>query len=236
MTDRRTVLRAIAVAPLLASAWSTPLRASNGFNPPDRSMRLSRKLVRHLRDGNAIEVVRTWSIDFSPLGRGYSVAGRQLGVEVKTPPSLAALASIEKGRVEEAMFPIPLDGKGHMLADAAGADGEALDKAVAHVRERMQDMPGNAAAQFERFVASLQQAGPEVLSHWPRDLFNPETISGTVERNVGGPSMPHGTIRLTTEADVTPTTGLMKRFSRRIETRIADSTRLSEEEWSLAAA
>lgn len=235
MTDRRAVLRAIAVAPVLASAWSTPLRANAGFSPPSKPMRLSRRLVRHLRDGNAIEVVRAWTIDFSPLGRGYSVAGRQVGVEVQAPPSLAALARIEEERIEEAMFPIPLGSNGHMLAEAAAPSQQALDKAIAILRERMAGASDTNVAHFESFVASLQQAGPEILSHWPRDLFSPTTTKDTVVRNVGGPGMPNGTIRLTTEADLAPTSGLMERFSRRIETRIADSMRLSEEEWSLTA-
>ena len=121
-------------AALLLGAMSVALPATarssaattGAFAPPEgEPMLLTRTLRRELSDGKAIVATRRYRVSFARSDSGWTVDGLLIASEIEAPPSLAALASIEQQRPDDALFPIRLDAGGVILprANPASPDG-----------------------------------------------------------------------------------------------------------------
>src|SRR5436309_1976086 len=83
--------------PLVAASAATAA-ASGGFSAPSGTLVLTRTLRRPLPGGAEIVSTRSYEIRIVADGDGFRVDGSLLSSEVTAPPSLAALAALERNR------------------------------------------------------------------------------------------------------------------------------------------
>ncbi len=126
---------------------------------PDGPLLLVRELLSPLADGGEIVGRRTYAITIRRDGTGWRIDGSLVDSEVDAPPSLRAIAEIERRRPDTAMFPLRLDDRGHVLPSgdplpptaANGAMGAAmssggLSAASTGVRQAAAKLVGQVAA------------------------------------------------------------------------------------------
>lgn len=236
---RRRLIASAALAQLFALGWARPAMGQSGsarFAPAAGPYRLTRTVERQLGRAGKLVVARTWALTFTQQARGFGVTGAQTGVTIDAPPVLAPLAQIERERVEEAMFPLLLDGSGVMAARAAGRSDDAVAEAVEAVRARLatQQFTAGDLALASQFMDSLQAAGHSALAAWPLDLFAPGNRSATDRREVALPGGTTGTLTIATTAAADPATGVMQHFERRIDTVVSGLTKTGKERFDLA--
>ena len=237
--DRRAMLRwamAAALAPVFASrAGAVASAGGKTFAPPPGPMTFSRRLERALPDGNQLVVARSFAVRFAQTAAGWTVTGEQVGVTVDAPARIAALAALERQRVETGLFPLALDRAGMILGGPDSRPARELDQAVAIVRRRI----GKAAIaederkELEAFVRAVHEAGTKMASQFPGDLFAPRDDAVRVERELALPGGGAGTIKVCFTAVTDPATGLMREARREIVTAIAEDRRLTREDWAL---
>lgn len=239
MISRRRVLGALSLLPAATMLLRPAIAASvaPAFAPGDAPFRLLRRVERELRDGARLVVERAWSIRFFPQGQGYRLEGKQTDVSVDAPAALAFLADMERGRLEEDMFPLQLGASGEIMGQTTAPDNETLAHAIEAVREKLAKQFDRAddRAAAERFLTQLQRAGEQALAGWPAMLFAPGTLDHEEERAVPLPGGRTGEVTVRTLATSDPMTGLMKQFERRIETRLGDSLKSGLERFMLIA-
>lgn len=232
--SRRSALGSILAVMAVAG---TPLRAL-GITAPDQTMRLNRRLVRGLSDGEQIVVEREWLVDFASRGSGFAISGRQVSVRVDAPPKIAAIAAVERERSTDTMFPILLDANG--LITAIGKTESAHDVAAAVaaaqdiIARSARSAPAHEQARF--YLSQIQQAGSGFLDQFPRDLFFPRSPAMRETRLVNLPDGSQGEFEMIYSADADPFTGWMVHSERRIITRLAGSERHAWEHWSMRPA
>ena len=237
-------LAGAALVPLLASARPARARpvsarqAANAFNPPSTPMRLTRELSRELGDGAHIVVQRIWQVQFTDQDAGFSLEGEQVGVDVSAPQSLGMLAAIERGRTENAMFPIALDQYGLITAEQADGAPAQIDQAILQARRQIDAARLSDAKQADarQFLAYLQQSAAQLASQLPEDLFNPAQSNWQQRREIDLPHGQSGSVSVTFSAATDPAGHLMQRAQRCIVTQIGDASRTSCENWSLLPA
>lgn len=234
MWSRRSALGAIAGMALTSLAGLA--RAADGLRLPQVPMRLARRLIRELQDGDKILVEREWLVNFSMRPGGIAVDGRQLHAYVQAPPRIAAIAEIERNRSTEGLFPILLDSTG-MIASVGPS--ETYGDVDAAVRAAEQIFARAAVSESEskthrRLLAQLQQAGSSMLDQMPRDLFFPRRLALHETRPLALPDGTIGEFELVYTAQTTPGAAWLDRAERRVTTRLAGSERFSSETWSLA--
>ena len=216
-----------------------PTIARPVFAPPEgEPMLLTRTLRRELIDGKAIVATRRYRVNFIRSTNGWTIDGALMTSEIEAPPTLAALAALERQRPDDALFPIQLDTAGVIQPrdGAASPDGpawrEALDKAIALATARVAPVSDGTALGL--LIQQMQAvAGAATLSHWPTTLFLPEPVSNREERRFALPEGAEGSI--VAELECLPADGLdtMGRAERRVMTEIAGTRRVTREEWSL---
>lgn len=237
MTSRRALLGWITLVPGLGLAARPVLAAerSASFAPGATPYRLIRRVERELRDRTRLVVERTWTVRFVPVGHGYRVEGQQRAIDVIAPPSLDFLATIERERVEDGMFPALLDAHGRSVGGARASIDSSLAGAVSEVRARM-DQWGDDAGwrdRADRFLARLQQDGAESLSAWPASLFAPGDMDMVEHRPVPLAEGLAGMIAVRTVTSSDPASGLLRHLERTVETRLESSIRVGLERFSL---
>jgi hypothetical protein len=239
--DRRALLRwamAAALAPVFASrAGAAALAGGTTFAPSPGPMTFSRRLERALPDGNKLVVARSFAVRFAAMPAGWTVTGEQVGVTVDAPARIAALASLERQRVETGLFPLALDRAGMILGGPESRPAKELDQAVAIVRRRIAKaaIAADERKELEAFVRAVHDAGTKMSSQFPSDLFAPRDDAVRAEREVALPGGSAGTIEVCFTAVTDPATGLMREARREIVTMIADDRRLTREDWTLAS-
>ena len=205
---------------------------------PQGEMVLSRRLERPLMDGRKIIVARKWQVHFTNFPQGISVTGRQIDVTVEAPMQLAALADIERSRSTNAMFPILLTPGG--LINAAGkreADSD-VTRAV-HAAENIIASAGIGRGQqlaAAQVLIQLQMASGSMFDNLPPDLFFPRGRAIRDIRPVHLPDGSTGQFELNYEAQSAPAASWLQHASRKIVTRLGDSTSYTLEMWSLEPA
>ena len=126
-TRRGTICLAGSAAVMALAAFSTPAPASEQrsapFNPPMSPLLLTRSLHRPLPDGKAVVTRRSYEVRISRNAGGFIVEGRLIDCQVEAPPSLAAIAEIERRRPDNGLFPIMLDHRG-MILGGTGVQSE----------------------------------------------------------------------------------------------------------------
>ena len=228
----RRVLAAAGAFALLAGA--APLgaqqREAAGFVAPTGPMKLTRVLERALGDGNAVVVTRSWRVRFEPRAGGFLVEGEQIAVDVQAPARLAAMAEVVRANPQAGLFPIRLDAAGLIVRDAP-ADLPPVPGLTEAAREYVADRSAAARAEAMRYVLAVQQAGAEMTTRWPQDLFFPTAARGD-ERTLpvaGG----EGSLTVRFEGTLDREGERLAAAERRSVTRVGDSTRTSRETWRL---
>jgi hypothetical protein len=235
-SNRRRVLRAIGALALLPLGGTRAIAASRTMvSFPQDPVRLRRNLVRSLKDGATIEVVREWSCRFEKLGAGARMQGHQVAVSVEAPPPLKAMAAIEQGRDASGFLPLELDRTG-LIVDwshvSTSGVGNAVRQAIAMLESAVGDTGGKQTS--SEFVMSVGNTAAEMVSQIPRDLLFPTPGRQVEARPVELAEGVVGSYEVAIAAQVDPATGLLRTFERRVTTKVGDSSRLSSETWEIA--
>lgn len=195
-------------------------------------LELTRTLKHVLPDGNVIAVSRTYRLRVHAAGEGWVIEGELVDVAIDAPPQLAAFAEIERKRDDSGLFPMRLSREGSLLPydSPHPTDRQALGAARAIAVQRIDDAPfddedaGRADAMLQGL--STQVAGKR--TGWPLDLFRPNAASRAETRELSG-----GSILVELEAETDGRSGLMRRYERRVTTRVGTSERVVREVWTL---
>lgn len=236
--SRRTALGVLAGSPLAGlGICSHSIAAAPGLRLPDRPMRLSRRLVRDLNDGNRIVVERDWLIAFVRQGRGLTVEGRQLDVRVEAPERIAEIAEIERKRSTEGQFPVLLDADGLVVSAAAAGPTGDISAAVAAAKGIIARSNRSASqkAQAQLYLAQIQRAGASMFAQMPGDLFFPRHAPVRDVQPVNLPDGTSGEFEVVYSAKADPVNGWLDEAERRIITRLAGTSRSSAELWQMHA-
>lgn len=168
---------ALVLAGLAALALPcTPLAAETAepgrFTPPAEPLLLTRTVIRPLRDGAEIVVVRRYRIRFVPQDSGYRLDGELVGSAVEAPPALASLAALLREQPEPGPFPAAVDRAGMILPAPAGADrAPGRAGAVAAAGALLAHNGAGTAPELRAALQTMATATPG--SGWPAFLFNP---------------------------------------------------------------
>lgn len=238
MTDskRRSVLRtlgALALLPLGATQAIASPRKPVAF--PQGPILLRRKLVRSLRGGATIEVVRDWSCRFEKLGAGARLSGQQVGVSVQVPPPLRAMAAIEEQRDASGFLPLELDRTG-LIVDWSQGQGVSARKAVRQAIEMFDDAFANTSERETAadFVKSVGETAAEMVSQIPQDLIYPAPGTRIDTRPVELSEGVSGSYEVAVTVEVDPLSGLLRTFERTVTTTVGDTSRQSGEVWEIS--
>lgn len=211
-----------------------PAVEAAAFAPPDgRPLILARKVVRELPGGAAIVATRRYRVTFRPVADGWEVDGALVSSEIDVPPSLAALAAIERARPDDGMFPIMLDHTGRIVAEPTTGFGREV---VAGAISEASQVSGRAQA--TGFIAQIGAAAATSgggLTSWPEALFLPDGLSGTTEQAFDLPDGSTGSVRVSLDCDAAPGMATMGRAARTVVTQAAGTRRVAREEWTLVA-
>lgn len=236
-TWRAAAHAALVVAAGMAStsALSQPASPPIAFAPPvDRPLVLSRKVVRELSDGKAIVATRRYRITFHPVADGWDVAGALIASEIDVPPSLAAIAAIERDRPDDGLFPIHLDRSGRIVAVEPVAPSNAETTAVKRALELTATARAPAPPDgFLQQVAAMAANPGGGVTPWPEMLFVPSGLSGVSEQTIELADGSTGSVRVTLESEAARTFATMGRARRTVVTTVAGTRRVAREEWSL---
>lgn len=239
--DRRQALQlalAAAIAPAVCSARANAIAPVRLVAPPSTPMRYTRTVVRQMPGNLSLSVGREFAVTFRRFESGFMLEGQQTGVQVDAPANVAELVRLEEARDESDLFPITLDPFGQILSSRiARPSGQDLHQAVEQALGDLATQPidQDERAQLSRFVATLQQAGQQVIAHLPTDLFAPEANQRRDERDIALPGGIEGRVETVFESRSDPETGLMREAQRNVITSVADSRRGTLESWSLTA-
>ncbi len=205
------------------------------FAPPATQLIMTRTLVRTLIDGKQVVVTRRYAIRFTREGDGFRLDGEQIGAEVAAPPALAALAEIERTRIDKNLFPARLDAQGMIRAGGSTSDPNTGHAAVATGNQIISAAAIPLAAKRERSTVLGHVANSAGGSAWPVFLFNPG-LQERVERRklaLTGGAVGEVEVRITVQG-LMPS-GLPIAVERTVTTRLSGTSRISRELWTFAA-
>ncbi len=229
---------AAAIMPVVFSALpSAPAEAttSRQFVPPSDPMVLTRTLRRPLPGGAEVLTRRSYEIRFVPEAGVYRVDGRLVGVEVDAPPSLQALALLEKRRPDDGMFPMRLDERGVFRPVGDAVQSDEVRQAGQGVGKQVETLPLDRfdRAQAKSFAKAFEERS--VHTAWPEDLFNPAPGAREETRMIPLPNGARGTVKINVDVSKHGPSGILGTFTRRVTTDLDGSNRITEESWTLAA-
>ena len=234
---------ALRLAALALAAGSIALAPSAGahevsaeFTPPRTEMLLTRTLRRTLPDGKEVIARRSYAVRFAGEGQGFRIDGRLIDVAVETPPSLQALAEIERKRPDAAMFPIRLDAAGMIVGGEPPAAGEASEKAAAIAAGQIgaSGLVAIDMLQAQAFIRQMRNRRGGSL--WPANLFHPLANRRSETRTVALPDGQSGQVVIEIVAQTAGSTGLLASFERLVTTDLQGDKRITRELWTLTPA
>ncbi|WP_160617378.1 hypothetical protein [Pseudoblastomonas halimionae] len=221
-------------APVMAQEFDTSEQAPTSFYEALLAgpFELTRSIEHVLSDGATIVVTRTYRLRVAPSREGWLIEGEPIEVTVESPPSLAALAQIERERDDSGVFPMRLSREGSLLPYEAprSTDRASLGAAENAIVRRIADEP-LSADDAERTTIALRALSARAAGErtaWPRDLFRPSAASRIESRDVSG-----GSVTVALEAEADERTGLVRSYERRVTTRIGNGERMVRERWEL---
>ncbi len=157
-------------------------------------------------------------------------------VSVECPPSLQALAEIERSRPDTGMFPIRLDAAGMIAGGQPAAAGEAIDRA-ADLAARQIGASGLVAIDMLQAQAFIRQMRDRpAASQWPADLFRPGASHRSETREVPLPGGQTGHVTIEIAANSAGHGGLLASLERTVTTDLAGDKRVTREQWTLGKA
>ncbi|WP_336985293.1 hypothetical protein [Altererythrobacter aquiaggeris] len=198
-------------------------------------MNLRRSLRRDLGDGKTITITRDYEVEFTALGSGYSLSGRQVSVEIDAPPSLARFAGFEFDRDDSAAYPVNLGVSGVLMDARQIDDSISLARAVAEALDVIADagLPVDDQAQARAYISVLAQSAATANAASPPDLFVPPASANRRQDTISLPGGLKGTIAVEFSGNRAAASGLMTSAKRLIITELSGSRRTSEEHWIL---
>ncbi|WP_296675358.1 hypothetical protein [Novosphingobium sp.] len=223
-----------ALAPGLCAGAPSAFASETGtqhFNPP-RSAVITRTLWRLLSDGQAIVVTRRYDVRFVRAQDGFRLEGSLIDTAVNAPPELAALAEIERSRADHA-FPILLDRAGRIQTDGTLAAPVSPDTLTAHslkVVEKSQ-VPVSGRQEILRQLAGLTAMPGH--SPTPAELFDPHAANHRETRTLALPGGMLGEVELSTKVEAAAGARLPSRVEKVTTTRLAGTTNVSREVWTV---
>jgi hypothetical protein len=205
------------------------------FSPPNVPIVLTRTVYRTLVDGKELVVSRRYAIRFSRLSDGFRLDGELIDAQVSAPPSLAALADIERKRVDNGLFPALLDQHGLIRSGLIGAvDAQTRLTAVDRAKTTIggSKLPTSSKRTLDTLTG--QVANSSHGTSWPVFLFNPGAAEHFEARKVALPDGSEGEVEVRVRAEGRLVGSLPKLVERRVTTRLAGTTRTSREVWTLS--
>lgn len=225
------VLLAIAAQASPGMATTTQFSA---FSPPNAPLLLTRTLYRPLPDGQAIVTRRSYSVRIVRDGTGFRVEGELVQATIDAPPSLGALAEIERRRPDTGMFPILLDAQGQILGGGNVRSEGSLVRAAVIAAEAIgsSGLPAIDMLQAQAFVKTLSGRSPR--SQWPADVFNPLPGKREEARVIALPGGEEGHVSIEIASQGANRTGQVVLLERVVTTDLAGDTRVTREQWQLS--
>ena len=217
-----------------AASAPGPAETPGPFVAPERPMILTRTLRRPLPDGKEVISRRSYEVRFVADGEGFRIDGTLVDVAVEAPPSLAALAAVERGRGDAGMFPMRLDAGGRLLAGSDPQAGESIARALDIVARELGQMRLAAfdMMQAQAFAERFRQRPG--ISQWPADLFRPASGKHREERTIPLPGGARGHVTVEIEARGQGRGGLLVSLSRTVTTDLDGDLRMTFESWTLS--
>ncbi|MCB2047196.1 MAG: hypothetical protein KDE32_03105 [Novosphingobium sp.] len=233
----RTVLLASAAAALpLAGLSLAPVEAVasavSPFVPSSEPMVLTRTLRRPLPGGITIATARSYRIHFVPEGTGFRIEGELIGVDIEAPRQFEALMAMERARPDTGMFPMRIDAQGRFLS-AGERDQESFAAEAGRQAQALvpASLPAAEARDADAFIG--QATANPIQTAWPEDLFRPAPGKHSNTNVMPLPGGKTGQVSIEIDAEVDSGSGLLFRLQRSVTTRLGDSTRITEETWTL---
>ncbi|MXO60462.1 hypothetical protein GRI89_13030 [Altererythrobacter salegens] len=238
LADRRSLLRLAGVAALgscVSASFGVRAASPGGFRPPVTPLRYTRRIVRELAGGYSFAATRSFAVTFASRGSGFVLDGSQIAVDVSAPERIAALAEIERQRIETGLFPIVLDAGGMIAGGPEQRLSAELDRAVAEARRLLADKERDEGEQAaaEQFVQMVHRVGIGLGAQLPRDLFAPAEGERVDRQAIALPNDESGEVTVTFSAESDPFTRLMRRAQRDIVTTVEGDSRTTREDWTL---
>ena len=208
-------------------------QSSQHFKPPESSLLLSRTLVRSLPDGNTITTRRDYEVRITRAGDGFRVDGKLIDVGVEVPPSLRALAEIERRRLDDGLFPIQLDASGMIVAGVIPDSVRSLGQAANLVSERIGGSGLSALdmLQAQAFVARLRSGAAR--SKWPDDVFRPALGRRNESRRLTLPDGGVGQVVIEIAGQGPGPRGQIAAVDRVVTTDLGGDQRVTHERWQI---
>lgn len=225
---------AILVLTALAGPAPAGVAGPGAFAPPRSQLLLTRTLHRPLPDGKAVVTRRSYEVRILRDGEGYRVEGRLVEAAVDAPPSLAALAEIERARPDSGLFPILLDAQGMIVGGGSVQPDGSLDRAAAIAVQRIggSGLPALDMLQAQSFVNQLRSR--TARSQWPADIFHPAPGKRVEARAVPMPGGGQGHVTIEIEAHGAGAGGLIATLDRVVTSELAGDRRITREQWQLS--
>lgn len=228
-------------AAILSSAGASvladaPLQSARAeFSPPSAPLILTRTVYRTLVDGKELVVTRRYSIRFSRVDDGFRLDGELIDAQVQAPPSLAALAEVERRRADKGLFPALLDESGLIRSGMVGAaDSQTRMVAVGQAKATIgaSKLPASSKQALDGLTGQVAAASNGTA--WPVFLFNPGDAEHFEARRITLPDGSEGEVEVRVQAEGRLVSGLPKRVERRVTTRLGGTVKTSREVWTLS--
>lgn len=222
------LIPALAVSAPAATAREA---GANRFDPPSKAT-ITRTLVRFLSDGNQIVVTRRYDVIFVPVSGGFRIDGTLVEAQVDAPPELHALAEIERTRADTA-FPMALDRDGLVLTSAAPASNPLRERQLA-AAGAIADKAGMDSGKKRDVMAQLAALTAVAgQTSTPPDLFVARAGERRERKALPLPGGGEGEIELAVTVKTAANGRLPEQFEKTVTTRLAGTTRVSKEVWSM---
>jgi hypothetical protein len=218
-------------------ALSAPAVGSPGlpdaFEPPQAQLLLTRTLHRPLPDGKAVITRRSYAVRIVRVLAGYRVDGTLVEAHVDAPPSLAALAELERRRPDQGFFPIMLDEKGMIVGGGSPLAEGSLEQAAMIAAEAIgsSGLLAIDMLQAQAFVRQLAKRAPR--SQWPADVFHPVPGKRSETRSIALPGGEEGHVLIEILTQGANPDGQIAQLDRVVTTDLAGDTRVTREQWAL---
>jgi hypothetical protein len=222
------------LAILAAALVAAPPALAETFTPPGGPLTLTRTVRRALPDGKEVVATRRYEVRITREGDGYRVEGRLLSAGVQAPPSLEALAAIERKRSDAGLFPFRLDAQGLIASATAPGDHASAEAAGTVTRQAITQGPLPPARQRDAAAIVGEIVAKGVAgsgAQWPTDLFRPTLGHRTANAAVALPGGQVGSVTTTIDATRDPAGD---RIERTVVTETGGSRRTTREIYTVA--
>jgi hypothetical protein len=207
----------------------------DAFVVPKKPLILTRIIRRTLVDGQMIVAHRSYAIHFTPENGGYRIDGQLQNVIVEAPPKLAALASLERNRRDDSIFPLYINAYGKLVSPQLATPNIIAQTAaeIASTMAHKEPLGHQDQQNITELIDQITKAAGNARSVWPNDLFHPASGLRSETKIITLPNGDQGKISIKSEAKISSYSGLMESLERTIITETDGMQRQSQELWTL---